>query len=392
MPAGGYGKPPYNSTRLHCPLEGYTLKTYKHLYPTITSFENLCLAFQGAARGKRGQPNVAAFEFDLEANLLQLQEELEAKTYQPGPYDSFYIHDPKHRLISAAPFRDRVVHHALVRVIEPIFERSFIADSYANRVGKGTHRALDRAQEFAGRHSYVLQCDVRQFFPSVDHAILRSILARKIADRDALWLIDRILASGAGLHDAEYEMVWFPGDDLFAANRPRGLPIGNLTSQFWANCLLNPLDHYIQRELRCQGYVRYVDDLLLFNDDKQTLWAWKRAIQKFLAGLRLALHERESTVYPVNNGIPFLGFRIYPDHRRLKRANGVAFARRLRGWYADLAHGELTHEKLDQRVQGWVAHAVHGDTYGLRRAILSARPIPRRAIVRQTFQSAVPAG
>jgi len=375
------------------------LKTHKHLYPIITSFENLYLAFQAAARGKRGQPNVAAFEWDLEANLLQLQEELEAKTYRPGPYDSFYIHDPKDRLISAAPFRDRVVHHALVRVIEPIFERSFIADSYANRVGKGTHRALDRAQGFARRFRYVLQCDVRQFFPSVDHAILRHILARKIGDRDVLWLIDQILASGAGLHDAEYEMVWFPGDDpstgsgqgLFAANRPRGLPIGNLTSQFWANCYLNPLDHFVQRELRCPGYVRYVDDLLLFDDDKQTLWAWKRAIQEYLAGLRpspfcglkgdglrLALHERESTVYPVTNGIPFLGFRVYPDHRRLKRANGVAFARRLRGWYAALAQGELTHDKLNQHVQGWVAHAIHGDTYGLRQAILSARPIPRR--------------
>jgi len=365
------------------------MKTHKNLYPTIVSLENLCLAFQAAARGKRGQPNVAAFEFDLEANLLQLQEELGAKTYQPGPYDSFYIHDPKHRLISAAPFCDRVVHHALVRVIEPIYERSFIADSYANRVGKGTHRALNRAQEFARRFRYVLQCDLRQFFPSVDHAILRGILARKIGDRDVLWLIDRILESGAGLHDAEYEMVWFPatvggtgpGDDLFAIHRPRGLPIGNLTSQFWANCMLNPLDHFVKRDLDCKGYVRYVDDLLLFADNKRQLWAWKRAVQEFLAGLRLALHERESTVYPVKNGIPFLGFRVYPTHRRLKRANGVSFARRLRGWYADLAHGELTHEKLDQRVQGWVAHAVHGDTYGLRQAILSARPIPRRAPV-----------
>jgi len=356
------------------------MKTYKHLYPTVVSFENLYLAYKGAARGKRGQPNVAAFDLNLEDNLFQLQRELQARTYCPAAYYSFYIHDPKHRLVSAALFRDRVVHHALVRVIEPIFERSFIADSYANRTGKGTHRALDRAQFFARRYRYVLQCDVRQFFPSVDHTVLRGILARKLADRDAMWLVDRIVDSGVGVLSEAYDMVWFPGDDLWAAGLPRGLPIGNLTSQFWANCYLNPFDHFVKRVLRCKGYVRYVDDMLLFSDDKAQLWAWKRAVRDFLAGLRLALHERESTVYPVSNGIPFLGFRVYPTHRRLKRPNGLAFARRLRRSCAAVARGEMTHEELGRRVQGWIAHAAHGDTYRLRRSLLSAALIPRRSV------------
>jgi RNA-directed DNA polymerase len=357
------------------------MKTTKHLYPQIVSFENLYLAYREAARGKRGQSNVAAFDFDLEANLFQLQAELHAKTYRPGAYASFRIREPKPRLISAAPFRDRVVHHALVRVVEPIFERSFIPDSYANRVGKGTHRALDRCQEFARRYPYVLQCDIRQFFPSVDLAILESSLARKIGDPDAMWLVGRILESGVGVLAGEYDMVWFPGDDLFAANRPRGLPIGNLTSQFWANCYLSPLDHFIQRDLKCPAYLRYVDDSLLFGDDKRTLWEWKRAIQAFLAGrLRLVLHARESTVYPVTNGIPFLGFRVYPGRRRLKRRNGVAFARRLRRGCAALARGALSYEELHQRVQGWVAHAAHGDTYRLRQSLFSSLPIPRRAV------------
>ena len=349
----------------------------EHLYAQVTSFSNLYLAYRAAARGKRGQPEVAAFDFDLEANLLHLQEELRNKTYRPGLYRSFYIHDPKRRLISAAPFRDRVVHHALVRVIEPLFERGFIADSYANRVGKGTHRALDRCQQFARRYRYVLQCDIRQFFPSVDHAILKGILARKIADPDVMELIDRILEGGVGVLSEEYEMVWFPGDDLFAVYRPRGLPIGNLTSQFWANCYLNPLDHFVKRVLRCRGYLRYVDDFLLFADDKRRLWDWKRTLQDFLARLRLTLHDRESTVYPVTQGIPFLGFRVYPTYRRLKRRNGVAFARRLRRWYAALARGEMSYEALHRRVQGWVAHAVHGDTEGLRRSLLASIPIPR---------------
>ena len=356
------------------------MKTYKNLYPQICTFENLFLAYLAAARGKRGRPDVAAFEQDLETNLFRLQEELVAQTYQPLPYTHFPIRDPKPRLISAADFRDRVVHHALVRVIEPIFERRFIHDSYACRVGKGTHRALDRCQHFARRYAFVLQCDLIHFFPSIDLIILRQILARLITDARTMWLVDRIIESGSDVPN-RYPPTYFPGDDLFAANRPRGLPIGNLTSQFWANCYLNPLDQFIKRELKCckqrGGYLRYVDDLLLFADDKPTLWRWKAAIADFLVTLRQRLHDRESTVYPVATGIPFLGFRIYPHKRCLKRRNGVAFARRFRAQRARLAAGEITYEQLRQSVQGWIAHAAHGDTEGLRRALVTAHPIPR---------------
>ena len=163
---------------------------YKQLY----RWDNLWLAHRKAARGKRGKPAAAAFEFKLADELLTLQEELQSKTYQPGPYHSFFIHDPKRRLISAAPFRDRVVHHVLCNLIEPIFERSFIFDSYANRVGKGTHRALDRVQQFARRYRYLLQIDVEQFFPAIDHAILRRLLARKLAGNAR-----RLRSSGRGV-------------------------------------------------------------------------------------------------------------------------------------------------------------------------------------------------
>lgn len=200
------------------------------MYEKLTHWGNLLLAYRKAAKGKRGHPNVAEFEHRLEDHLLEVQAELQAKTYLPGRYASFYIHEPKRRLISAAPFRDRVVHHALCNLIEPIFERSFIFDSYANRVGKGTHRALNRTQTFSRKYPYVLQCDIRQFFPSIDHAILRETLQRKISDPDVLWLCDQILISGEGVLAEEYEMVWFEGDDLLTPLRPRGLPIGNLTS------------------------------------------------------------------------------------------------------------------------------------------------------------------
>ncbi len=354
------------------------MKTYKHLYPQITAFENLYQAFVKARLGKRGRPDVTAFEFDLEANLLGLQAELEGETYRPGPYYNFRILDPKPRLISAAPFRDRVVHHALCRIIEPIWERRFIHDTYACRVGKGTHAAIHRAQAFSRRYRFVLKCDIEHFFPRVDHEILFGRFQRLIADPATLRLCGLILDSGAGIH-AEVPPAWFPGDDpatgtgqgLFAAIRPRGLPIGNLTSQFWANVYLDPLDQFIKRDLKCAGYARYVDDFLLFADHKPDLHAWRAAIIQFLAGLRLCLHEPEAQVFPVSSGIPFLGWQVYPDHLRLKRRNGVAFQRRYAALLKQYAEGEITLARLDDSVQGWIAHVQHGQTWGLRRALLS---------------------
>ena len=347
------------------------MKTYKHLYPKVWNWDNLYVAYRRARKGKRGKAPVADFHFLLEDNLVQLQDELLTQTYRPGPYHSFYIHEPKRRLISAAPFRDRVVHHALCQIIEPIFECRFIHDSYANRVGKGTHRALDRCQYFARRYPYVLPCDVRQFFPNIDHAILRGILGRLIADEDAMWLIDRILESGIGILSKEYKMVWFPDDDLLAACRPRGLPIGNLTSQFWANCYLNELDQFIKRELKCWAYLRYVDDFLLFAEDKPTLWRWRGEIIAFSRTLRLTIHENRAQPRPVTEGIPFLGFIVFPTHRRLKRRKGIAFRRRLKTLLQRYEAGEIELDQLEASLQGWINHVRYGDTWGLRRAILS---------------------
>jgi retron-type reverse transcriptase len=324
------------------------MKTYNNLYPRVWAFDNLYLAYRQARKGKRGKVPAATFELKLEENLFQLQQELADKTYTPGPYYSFYIHEPKQRIISAAPFRDRVVHHTLCQVIEPLFERRFIHDSYANREGKGTHRALDRCTHFARRYPYVLQCDVRQFFPSIDHAVLRGILGRAVADQDVMWLVDRILESGVGVLSEEYEMAYFPGDDLLAACRPRGLPIGNLTSQFWANCYLNELDQFVKRELKCRAYVRYVDDFLLFADDKPTLWRWREGITAFLQTLRLTIHENQAHPCPVSEGIPFLGFIVFPTHRRLKQRKGIAFQRRFKQL---VVHSEQRPLRLPQQEQ-----------------------------------------
>lgn len=344
------------------------------LYEQLWNWDNLWRAYGRASRGKRGLPAVAAFEHRLEDNLISLQAELQSQTYQPGPYTSFYIHEPKRRLISAAPFRDRVVHHALCQIIEPIFERSFIYDSYASRVGKGTHRALARCQQFARRYPYVLQCDVRQFFPAIDHAVLRQLLARQIHHPSVLSLIDTILASGQGVLSEAYAMVYFSGDDLFALNRPRGLPIGNLTSQFWANVYLNSFDHFVKRELRCHAYVRYVDDFMLFAQSKATLWEWKKALEQRLAGLRLTLHGGAHP-QPVTEGLPFLGFVNFPHHRWLKRRKKIYFATRWRCLCRAYGLGQISFAQLTASAQGWVNHVCYGNTTGLRRATLGRTDI-----------------
>lgn len=339
------------------------------MYAALCSWNNLLLAYRKASKGKRRHANVAAFEQRLEENLLDLQDELLAFIYRPGAYESFYVHEPKCRLISAAAFRDRVVHHALCNQIQPLLERSFIFDSYANQVGKGTHRALDRAQHFARRYPYVLQCDVRQFFPAIDHAILYSILERRLHDPGILWLCQRILESGVGVLAQQYEMVHFAGDDLFAALRPRGLPIGNLTSQFWANVYLDGFDHFVKRVLRCPGYVRFVDDLLFFSDDWEALWGWKMAVVERLAGLRLTIHAGAAP-RPVNEGFPFLGFTIFPERRRLKRRKGIYFQRKFRRLARAQQRGEIPLQTVQASVLGWVNHVRYGNTIGLRKAVL----------------------
>jgi RNA-directed DNA polymerase len=170
-------------------------------------------------------------------------------------------------------------------------------------------------------------------------------------------------------------MVYFPGDDLFAINRPRGLPIGNLTSQFWSNCYLDPFDHFVKQELHCPAYLRYVDDFALFSDSKRELWRWKEAIVERLTKIRLKVHK-QSQVVPVKSGIPWLGFIVYPTHRRLKARNVHNFSRRLRNRWQLYCAGQITFAEFDATVQGWINHVRYGDTWGLRRHMLG-RPLIR---------------
>ena len=352
------------------------MKTYKNLFAQICNFENLYRAYRLARRGKRDRASVADFEFNLESNLLRLQEELQTHAYRPGGYHNFYIFEPKRRLVSAAPFRDRVVHHALCQVIEPIWERRFIHHSYACRVGKGTHAALDQAQSWIRQYGYVFHGDIVKYFPSIDHQFLFKMIARKIADRQTLGLISTILDSGAGIQTAERPLLYFPGDDLFAALRPTGLPIGNLTSQFWANVYLHELDLFVKQELRVPAYLRYMDDFVLFSDEKAQLHAWKTAIRDFLgARLRLLLHDTKSVIQPTRIGLDFCGFVLFPTHRRIRRSSIRRFVHRFRSQREAYRAGKLSLEEMTISVQCWVAHAAHGSTWRLRSKLFRDYPL-----------------
>lgn len=338
------------------------------LFQRMISFPNLLQAARRAGCGKRFRPNVARFALDLEAELHELQSELISRNYRPGPYRTFVIRDKKPRFISAAPFRDRVVHHALCQVIEPIFDRGFLFDSYACRKGKGTHAAIERASTYARRFRYVLKCDVEKYFPSIDHEILFTQMTRRLHDPGVLWLVRTVID---GSNPQPVVVRHYPGDDLFTPfERRSGIPIGNQTSQFFANVYLDRLDHYVKEMLRTPGYVRYVDDFLLFDHDKHRLHERHAAIEDFLMQLRLRLHPRKCFVAPVTSGFTFLGCRIFPTLRRLGADNVRRFKRRLRQYRQAVTEGSMSDAQRRDRIRSWVAHAAHADTARLRDRIL----------------------
>ena len=332
------------------------MRRHKRLFDEIVSFQNLLKAAKLAQRGKRFKDSTARFNFQLERELWALHRELAEKRYAPGRYREFVVHEPKRRIISAAPYRDRVVHHALHNVLEPIFEPTFIYDSYATRKGKGTHAALDRFQEFARKNRYALKCDVRQYFPSIDHAILLQLIRRKVACSETLWLVERILAS----------------------HLPKGIPIGNLTSQFFANVYLDDLDHDVKENLRCRHYLRYMDDFVIFHDEKEFLWEAKAGVQERLRELRLELHEGKCRIFRTEKGVPFLGMVVFPERRRLRRQNVVRFKRRLRRFRVAYEAGGVSWTRLCQSILSWIGHAKHAQTARLRTLLLDEAVFQRK--------------
>ncbi len=277
------------------------------MFKTIISFQNLCAAWQEFVRGKRMKKDVAEFSLDLSRNLYVLHGDLKNKSYEHGAYHPFGISDPKPRSIHKATVRDRVLHHAIYRVLYPYFDRKFIDDIYSCREAKGTHRAVRRFECFARKVSqnntrtcWVLKCDIQKFFASIDHAALMRIVGKHIPERDTLWLLQKVIGS-------------------FESAPGKGLPLGNLTSQLLVNVYMNKFDQYVKHRLREKYYVRYADDFMFLKTGKEKAEALVPQIRKFLREtLKLSLHPHKVTIKTWASGVDFLGWVCFPYHRVLR--------------------------------------------------------------------------
>ncbi len=323
------------------------MKTYKNLYPKLCSKENLALAFEKAQKRKSNKYYVIEFKNNLEENLEFLRLELLWNTYKPKPLKTFIIRDPKTRKIRKSYFIDRVIHHAICNILEPIFEKRFIYDSFANRKGKGTLNAINRFDKFKQkvsknntRNCYVLKADIKHYFDEVNHNTLINILRKKINDERLISLILKVLKNHS--------------DTV-------GMPLGNMTSQFFANVYLNELDQFVKNKLKIKYYIRYVDDFLILHDNKDILENHKENISAFLMEkLQLEIHATKSKILLLKRGISFLGFRNFPYHKLLRKAN----IRTMKGKIA-----QRDYDSVYEFLEGWMVYASHANTHNLRHKI-----------------------
>lgn len=321
-------------------------KTITGLWPHVTQFDNLHRSYLEARRSKRYRPDVLRFTESLEANLFDIQDALTGKTWAPGPQREFVVREPKLRAIQAPPFADRVVHHALVGVVGPHFERRFISDSYACRQGKGTQRAVARVQHFLrvakrnhGDGIYVMQADISRYFASIRYDVLMREAARVISDPDVLWLWRRIVAG-------------------YGHENGVGLPVGALTSQLGANIVLNRLDHVAKDDMGLRHYVRYMDDFIAVLPTKHAAQEVMQVMEAVVGDLGLHLNPK-TAVHPWQRGVDFCGYRIWPTHILPRKRN----IKRARADFRELAsqfyHGEVELERVRQRVASFLAYAKH---------------------------------
>jgi RNA-directed DNA polymerase len=305
------------------------MKRIGNLYPKIISIDNLRLADQIARKGKRHQPGIKQHDLQAEKNLQQLHLLLYTRAYRTSPYTTFIIHEPKEREVYRLPyFPDRITHHAVMNVLEPIFVASFTADTYSCIKGRGIHgaqAAVEKALIDVSNTNYCLKLDIRKFYPSVDHTILKALLRRKIKDNDLLWLLDEIIDSAAGL------------------------PIGNYLSQYLANFYLSGFDHWIKQEMAVKYYFRYADDIVILSGDKAQLHALLQRIRAYLLNNLNLEVKANYQVFPVAaRGIDFVGYRFYHTHTRIRKTIKQNFARMA---------VKRNDEKSFASYMGWMAHA-----------------------------------
>ena len=345
------------------------MKTHKNLYKQLCSIENLELAYENAKKGKSKKQAVIEFDKNKEENLIELHKELVNLTYQPRSLKRFIVRDPKTRTIHASAFRDRIVHHMLVNILEPIFEKIFIYDSYASRKDKGTHIAIARFDEFKRKVSqngtimgggvsknqvqgYVLKSDISRYFDNVDHEILLNIIKKKVKDGKIIWLTRKIL------------------NNFNTFTKGKGMPLGNYTSQFFANVYLNELDYFIKHELKVKYYIRYVDDFVILHRSRKRLEHLREKIIDFLKEIKLNLHQQKSEIIPLQKGITFLGYRIFYHYKLLRKRNRSHFLRKFEKRLQLYKEGLISDKQLIENLQGWFGYAQWADTYSFRKEIV----------------------
>ena len=327
---------------------------FEHGYEHIISVENLLEAWKEFVRGKRTKPDVLNFQSRLMDNVLALHEEMKTKTYHHGSYRAFNISDPKPRSIHKASIRDRLLHHAMYRILYPFFDRQFIADSYSCRIGKGTHRALNRFNQFARKVSlnntrtcWVLKCDIKKFFASINQTILIEIVKKHVSNPDTIWLMERVVES-------------------FESTGPgKGLPLGNLTSQLLVNVYMNEFDQFVKHGLKQKWYIRYADDFVIMHHDKSVLLDVLPKMREFLEEkLALSLHLDKTFFKTASSGIDFLGWVHFPGHRVLRTTTKRRMCKRIKGT-----------ETKKETVQSYLGLLRHGNTEKLKQevAVLASR-------------------
>jgi len=317
---------------------------FTHKLEDIISIENLLEAWKEFLRGKRGKTDVQEFSLRLMDNIILLHKELASQNYRHGGYQAFNISDPKPRNIHKAAVRDRLLHHAIYKILYPFFDETFIADSYSCRLRKGTHRAMNRFRQMGrkvsknnSRTCWILKCDIRNFFENIDHEVLKNILREYISDRNIIWLLSEVIDS-------------FP-----SLNKGKGLPLGNLTSQLFVNIYMNEFDQFVKHELKARYYIRYADDFVFFSDNREWLGNLITPIQEFLSNkLKLKLHPDKIFIKTLASGVDFLGWVHFPDHRVLRTTTKRRMMKRIE------AH------PTSETLNSYLGLTKHGNTYRLR--------------------------
>lgn len=334
-------------------------------FSRITAIDTLAAAHKKALPGKRSSQAATSINYRLMSELLVLQRELEIGIYTPRPYRRRIIREPKVRSIQAPAFRDRIVHHAVHSVLSPFYERHFINGSYACRPGKGTHRAVKRVQSFLRRSDTQFACkiDISKYYGSINHEKLLAIIARRVNDPQLLALLASIIASSDS--GTEYDDLFAP-DSHFHTKGRRGIPIGNLTSQLFANIYLHELDLYIKQTLKIRPYIRYMDDILFFHHDKAVLWKWQQEIIRFLYDeLYLTVNPHKVRIYPTRVGVDFVGYVIWPHRIRLRTSSVRRFRKKFRRTLQRHIAGNCSKETVLEQLSAWTAHANHADSAAL---------------------------